>query len=489
MEKKSQVIWFFYACILCLCFSRTTAALTRMMSLPMQAYFLLTAGVIVAALLAVYLPGKLIAGRLRLDIVSLTQRGKMSLTDWSLVLFLLGVLVCARLFFAPAGIVTDGQICFDLAASPAGAHLSGLFSGDFYVWLLHLGIGLFDRNYAVFWCNLILQAAGCLFFYIGVHRLTGTVCAVTSVLSVICLPPFFNSTFTAEPQSLLLTAAGILMLVCAGCLDWILRHPGNRYKMPAVCATGILCGAFAFFDIRLCCFILLFISGFLILRRKKKPDNLLLTEYGCAVLFGFFILVLLAVFMSGQHQNLSQSVSALMGEWYVSLAGGNRTALLHSPTMTEYWMTVPVYLLSFFALFGASEKGLSKGAMWILPLSFLVLTEFLSNVVLQEQGLRFLYFGVLSGFGILSMLHAEPEEAAEPRMQKEETPEPEEDRVPSFAVPDTAKEARPGPGEYLENPLPVPRRHVKKEMGYAFEPAPEQMYFEVPVADNDDFDV
>lgn len=488
MEKKSQIIWFFYACILCLCFSRTTAALTRMMNLPMQAYFILTAAVIAAALLAVYLPGKLIAGRLQLDIAALTQRGKMSVTDWSLVLLLSGVLVCSRLFFVPAGIVTEGQVCFDLALSPEGGHLSGLFSGNVYIWLLHLGLGLFERVYAVFWCNLILQMAGCFFLYIGVHRLTGTVCAVTSVLSVICLPPFFNSTFTAEPQSLLLTAAGLLMLVCASCLDWILLHPGNRYKMPVVCATGVLCGIFAFFDIRLCSFILLFVSGFLILRKKKKSGNVLLAEYGCAALFGFFIMILLSVFMTGQHQDLSHSVSALMGTWYASLAGGNYTALLHSPTMTEYWITIPVYLLAFFALFSASEKGLSKGAVWILPLSFLVLTEFVSNVVLQEQGLRFLFFGILAGYGILSMLYAEPKE--EPEIQEtEESLKGEEEAAPVYNVLKKTEEERPGPGEYLENPLPVPKRHVKKEMDYAFEPTPEQMYFEVPVADNDDFDV
>ncbi|MBR2948295.1 MAG: hypothetical protein IKC46_00380 [Lachnospiraceae bacterium] len=45
------------------------------------------------------------------------------------------------------------------------------------------------------------------------------------------------------------------------------------------------------------------------------------------------------------------------------------------------------------------------------------------------------------------------------------------------------------PGEYLENPLPVPKRHVKKEMGYGFEPAPDKMHYDVSVPDEDDFDL
>ena len=48
---------------------------------------------------------------------------------------------------------------------------------------------------------------------------------------------------------------------------------------------------------------------------------------------------------------------------------------------------------------------------------------------------------------------------------------------------------KPGPGEYLDNPLPVPKRHIKKEMDYGFEPAPESLYFDITIADDDDFDL
>ena len=51
------------------------------------------------------------------------------------------------------------------------------------------------------------------------------------------------------------------------------------------------------------------------------------------------------------------------------------------------------------------------------------------------------------------------------------------------------KETDAAKGSYLDNPLPVPKRHVKKEMGYSFEPEPDQMFYEVPVAENDDFDI
>lgn len=55
-----------------------------------------------------------------------------------------------------------------------------------------------------------------------------------------------------------------------------------------------------------------------------------------------------------------------------------------------------------------------------------------------------------------------------------------------FTVQETKKVK---PGEYLENPLPVPKRHVKKEMGYGFEPEPDKMHYDVSVPDEDDFDL
>ena len=35
------------------------------------------------------------------------------------------------------------------------------------------------------------------------------------------------------------------------------------------------------------------------------------------------------------------------------------------------------------------------------------------------------------------------------------------------------------PIKFIENPLPLPKKHVKKEMNYAFEPTPDQMHYDL----------
>jgi len=42
---------------------------------------------------------------------------------------------------------------------------------------------------------------------------------------------------------------------------------------------------------------------------------------------------------------------------------------------------------------------------------------------------------------------------------------------------------------FLENPLPLPKKHVRKTMEYAFVPENSQMKYDVEVKDTDDYDV
>ena len=43
--------------------------------------------------------------------------------------------------------------------------------------------------------------------------------------------------------------------------------------------------------------------------------------------------------------------------------------------------------------------------------------------------------------------------------------------------------------EFIENPLPVPKKHVRKTMDYAFIPEESQMKYDIQVSDNDDYDL
>lgn len=43
--------------------------------------------------------------------------------------------------------------------------------------------------------------------------------------------------------------------------------------------------------------------------------------------------------------------------------------------------------------------------------------------------------------------------------------------------------------KFIENPLPLPKKHVKKTMDYRFIPDREKMNYDIEVDKNDDFDL
>ena len=42
---------------------------------------------------------------------------------------------------------------------------------------------------------------------------------------------------------------------------------------------------------------------------------------------------------------------------------------------------------------------------------------------------------------------------------------------------------------YIENPLPVPKKHVKREMNYDHEVSESAMHFDIEITEEDDFEI
>lgn len=59
--------------------------------------------------------------------------------------------------------------------------------------------------------------------------------------------------------------------------------------------------------------------------------------------------------------------------------------------------------------------------------------------------------------------------------------------IESFEAPEP--EVKKPTVNYIENPLPLPKKHVRKEMDFNFEPEPSMMKYDLPVPDSDDFDI
>lgn len=45
------------------------------------------------------------------------------------------------------------------------------------------------------------------------------------------------------------------------------------------------------------------------------------------------------------------------------------------------------------------------------------------------------------------------------------------------------------PIKYIENPLPLPKKHVRREMDYDYQVADNKMKFDIEISDEDEFDI
>lgn len=504
MGKGRGILWFIYICVLGAGFSKTTALMTRMLGLSVTAYFLMTALLIIAVLLLVYLPCRLVAGRLG---AKANGHGRayggpkrklqaIRPADGIFLMLLLGALVLVRLFWAPAAGSAAGWKAYEEALSLHAlpdASLSGL-----YVWVLSLSLRFFAESRAVVICNLVLQAAGGFFLYFGIRMLAGAASASMTLLFMVFLPLFHSSAHMAEPQSLLLFLAGLSLFGCALC--------ARRGRVPSGVLAGLVCAAAGFVHVSLGSIGLLFL-GALLGPVRKKGYRAAVLGFVCAFAAAFALLLGLYGLQSGLGPG-----NAAAG-WLNEAVSREYDAVLHSPGLSDCFLTIPAYLLSFLPVFGMLERERDHGEAWILPFVFTVLTELCGMAPLQEQGLRFVFLGVMAGFGVRQMLAADLGQEKE-TVRKAKTHGRTADAAPAAyaddleeggdemmdawtemnKAKDQTQEGGSGPdggkpGAWLDNPLPVPKRHVKKEMTYAFEPDPDQMYFDIPVSDLDDFDI
>lgn len=102
---------------------------------------------------------------------------------------------------------------------------------------------------------------------------------------------------------------------------------------------------------------------------------------------------------------------------------------------------------------------------------------------------------VSAGFGMIFTMKnplekKEQPAGAEPEKEEAEIQsfEPAKEEKEELSAEETADSSQT-PIRLIENPLPLPKKHIRKEMDYQYEVAPDKMNYDIAVEDTDDFDV
>jgi hypothetical protein len=168
-----------------------------------------------------------------------------------------------------------------------------------------------------------------------------------------------------------------------------------------------------------------------------------------------------------------------------------------------------IVMAASFLLFEFFRKGKEQNYMlWILACLLIAPTPMMELGILPYAMISFFQWCVLAGLGIQNCIFGDQADAVQAKIEAiNAAAEPIAEKLtPAAAKTAQATEALQPQAEtlqaeieainaaaepirYIENPLPLPKKHVKKEMDYQYPVEDKDMKYDVEVDDGDDYDI
>lgn len=418
---------------------------------------------------------------------------------FAVVLFAIGIFL--RVQKLP-DIVTENTY-FELAKVAEGQTIPSFVHGAIYLYLnlLHTVFVFFgNKIIAGVWLQIGLLILAGVFLYFAVRRVAGAVPALTTLAFLAVGPFMVKESLTLSPQIFFLAVCAIAFFVCTFAF--------NGKKSPVICfLSGVLVGAVCYLDvmgITLICFLL---CGILLHTDEENPA-LPIRMVGSVVallggVVGFVLLIAADAVLS-----FNGFFDILLVWWKLYQPTAYSTPLFFSATSISFEQVVFLLLLPIGMMGFWIHRETEKISIWTLSVIALFLLSCFGMTTNEMNGSMQFYvlFFILSGVSFSDIVSLgeetknvnvktkrrkktknEPETSATETTVEEtsavETPvaEPPVEEIPAMQKPQVT---------LLENPLPLPKPHVKKNMDYDIvDIHPTKNCYDIRVADDDDFDV
>lgn len=279
--------------------------------------------------------------------------------------------------------------------------------------------------------NLVLQILGLLFFYFANRKMVGNVISLTITAVMASVSGYFYPVFSESSMHMAVFLSSLVYWICMEIVT--VKVESKRILLYVIIG---LCAGMIFYVDFTGVLPLLLVTIYMLLSEKYHGKKELLVWFLVAVAAGF-----------GKVFSLWNSVdSAGWNRWLA-----DRQSFFQS---VEFWR-------QYLAITGIySLVAVSYIIYQIYCLKKEETQEVYAEVSVQEEkiSLEEPQMKIEQEQKIESVIKTEPQIE-----NKEETSaEPEKPKV-----------------KLLDNPLPLPKKHVKKEMNYAFEPSADQMHYDL----------
>ncbi|MCM1122923.1 MAG: hypothetical protein NC416_10090 [Eubacterium sp.] len=370
--------------------------------------------------------------------------------------------------------------------------------------------------------QVFLQIIGMLLVYAVTRKLAGRIPACAALLYLACSLGCLEMLSLFRPDWLFFDLYMIGMLAV---VSFVKGYCANRLGRPAAMAVsaviGVIIGALAYLDI-MAATLLIVMAAVFIGEKTRQEDKPLYHSVPVSVSV-FLVALLVSVFVRGLMIGIiyGNSGMALLGS--IVEQWRDLKYLPASAFTARYPYVYDIYLMGMlvipasFLVFEFIRSGRKQNYMlWIL-FCLLAAPTPMASIGSEQSGLLSLYiWSVLAGLGLqncifggkAAIVQMPIEEVDETAVIKEtgnkpddaelewvewnegtmqaETPEITEDLE---MIDLTEAPKKPEKPRYFENPLPLPKKHVRREMDYQYPVEEKDMKYDVEIAYDDDFDI
>ncbi|MBQ4537019.1 MAG: hypothetical protein II994_05315 [Lachnospiraceae bacterium] len=345
-----------------------------------------------------------------------------------------------------------------------------------YVQMLHKLFFVFGNKIMVAYrLQLFLQLGGLIFGYFAVRKFVGYLPAMMLLLYGILSPLFLAEVCELSPRMLyFFFYAGALWL-----LGILLKNRTERKKF--WCLSGVIIGFLIYLDITGVGLLIVLVCGvFLLKPAEAEKTQIPFLEFlaglaGC--LIGIWGSLIVDSFAS--HTEISRVFLSDVRLYIPDMFGLDSIDFLLE-SRTEFVILLIVMSVGIFS-FPCNRKT-DESCVWVLVLAleiFVFVAGVLPGVMKSPFWLCF-YMSILAGVGVQNTMKLfkfefgdkqEPQEKSWPLGDDE--PKGEPGKVVTVEVDGQKKEVK-----LLDNPLPVPKKKIRKAMDY-----------DIEVSEDDDYDI
>ncbi len=408
------------------------------------------------------------------------------------VLFI--ALITAGLFFRIVNMEYAGESAsyYDVAKVTEDGGIPEVTHGAtfFYVCLLRILFTVVGNKWiAGIWLQVVLQILAAILLYVAVRKLAGAVSGLILLAMMMLLSTEVMRGLTYSPHMFYLCIYAIGLLGVAIFLDRQ-AHGARGFGRDALLLlfVGAWVGIVCYLDVT---GLTLLIPVLFALHVEKTKDTRLETAWSVLVVFLLVVLCFIGyVFLDAYlcRKDMMNILEAWlevfrvkakdMWFWYVSeeLIAGNIV------------LGVMVFGVLGFWVSGKQQRF----TLWIVMLLLLsVMAYFHIPADNMDAGMISLIVGsIVGGVGIRECICGG-------KVVREEVQVVQESQYVDAAYDEKAPQdmgnwtlvETPKPVKYIENPLPLPKKHVKKVLDYSVEPQEEWMHYDIDVQEDDDFDL